>query len=679
MSSNKPLPAVTARDFELEQTAGAGSTSLAPSQQPSSTLQVPPASRTNPFGLPSQPLQRPKAPSLRLSFRDDVRSSRERSGSIGGGSSIFHGRTPPVGSESDDDNTGGLARLAKAKTGRVRSATVGAISATKQFFAGERKGEVNEGTVRPGEARPDVIVSSADPPSQLARAQGRNQGEEGDDTDAASIFTAGGRRRALSVISWRRWTPDARAERKEEREREKEVEAEKEQRRLERQKHDQQVIDLLDVIDPEVGTLTTLSDVQNSLFVPDLGRWVDRTRYLRLTKPPSDEPSAVEGAAEVGATADDAAAPKRRRRAPSTAVPSGEPTIPEDGASIAETTASAESAEVALAHIEARGKYLVLPEGMVDWEHWTDKEREELDDYVRHLLHSKKWKAKRGWRGFKQYFRTPLGAFVTIYASLLTFWGAAWILFIIGWLHAGDRQAYFVEICDQILTALFCVVGIGLAPFRAVDTYHMIFIAKYHRKALRLWKEQGEPPLPDENDLPDPTVRVGSKKWKARTEGQAEEAYARKPVLTVKEQATFIYHQQKFSKSHTFYRPHETFTHKAFPLDLLIVVVCLLDFHSIFQIALGSSTWSISYHHNYKKILTSIILSFSISCNITAGLVIAVGNRRTRKQEVVRELLHKAVTEEAVKRKQAKEDRRRKELEEEKRKLVQDRDRPFLG
>lgn len=45
---------------------------------------------------------------------------------------------------------------------------------------------------------------------------------------------------------------------------------------------------------------------------------------------------------------------------------------------------------------------------------------------------------------------------------------------------------------------------------------------------------------------------------------------ARAPVLTVKEQATFIYHQTKFSKSHTFYRPHETFTHKAFPLDLLI-------------------------------------------------------------------------------------------------------------
>lgn len=97
-----------------------------------------------------------------------------------------------------------------------------------------------------------------------------------------------------------------------------------------------------------------------------------------------------------------------------------------------------------------------------------------------------------------------MGAFITIYASLLTFWGAiavtaasmrsshnrtgaAWVLFIvrsrllrgisgslirqIGWIHVGNRQDYcafallsgqsraqklsaVIEICDQILTAL---------------------------------------------------------------------------------------------------------------------------------------------------------------------------------------------------------------------------------
>lgn len=59
-----------------------------------------------------------------------------------------------------------------------------------------------------------------------------------------------------------------------------------------------------------------------------------------------------------------------------------------------------------------------------------------------------------------------------------------------GWLSAGDKQDYFIEICDEILVALFCVVGsrvisaitltplmnvrsfylVGLAPFRTVDS-----------------------------------------------------------------------------------------------------------------------------------------------------------------------------------------------------------------
>ncbi|KAL8278272.1 hypothetical protein RQP46_009304 [Phenoliferia psychrophenolica] len=423
------------------------------------------------------------------------------------------------------------------------------------------------------------------------------------------------------------------------------------------------VIDLLDVIDPEVGTLTTLSDVQNSLFVPDLGRWVDRTRYLRLTKPPSTEVLA-DGSPSSSSSSTPPPLPGSPLKAPAT-IPEEEGRSPEDDAELAIAHEAHDGPDCPeCPHIIARGKYLVMPEGLVDWEHWDDKDKEELDDYVRHLLHSKKWKARRTWQGFKQYFKTPLGAFVTIYASLLTFWGAAWVLFIIGWLNAGNRQAYFVEICDQVLTALFCVVGIGLAPFRAVDTYHMIFIAKYHRKTLRLYKERGAPPLPDENDLPSPTAARDNP-------SNAEEGLKRAPVLTVKEQATFIYHQTRFSRSHTFYRPHETFTHKAFPLDLLIVVVCLLDFHSIFQIALGSTTWSISYHHDYKKILTSIILSFSISCNISAGLVILVGNRRTRKEEVVRELLHKAVTEEAVRRRLHHEEKERKREVEEKAALVE--------
>lgn len=100
-----------------------------------------------------------------------------------------------------------------------------------------------------------------------------------------------------------------------------------------------------------------------------------------------------------------------------------------------------------------------------------------------------------------------------------------------------------------------------------------------------------------------------------------------------------------------YYRPHDTFTHRAFPINILIAIIVLTDFHSIFQLSLGSTTWSISYHENYKKIITTIILCFSLSCNISGGILIAVGNRMSRKTEVVENLMKQAITEEALRRK----------------------------
>lgn len=122
----------------------------------------------------------------------------------------------------------------------------------------------------------------------------------------------------------------------------------------------------------------------------------------------------------------------------------------------------------------------------------------------------------------------------------------------------------------------------GLAPFRAVDTYHMYFIEKYHRKTLRLRKEQGLKPLEDENELPDISPEGDVEAMPANPEDA---------VLSEEEQKIFHHHQAKFSKSHTYYRPHQTLTHRAFSIDLLIVIVVLLDFHSIFQMALGGTTW----------------------------------------------------------------------------------------
>ena len=129
------------------------------------------------------------------------------------------------------------------------------------------------------------------------------------------------------------------------------------------------------------------------------------------------------------------------------------------------------------------------------------------------------------------------------------------------------------------MVALFAIIGDGLAPFRAVDTYHMIYIAYYHRKTWKKREKLSLPELVDHNDLPDQRIedvqpkevdlesliarrmprrlarRVAPripKKYAARMTARAtpEPSYDY-TVLTDEEQAKLEYHERKFSKSHS--------------------------------------------------------------------------------------------------------------------------------
>ena len=288
-------------------------------------------------------------------------------------------------------------------------------------------------------------------------------------------------------------------------------------------------------------------------------------------------------------------------------------------------------------------RYAVLPHG-ISLEDWTEDDKAELDDHVRHLMHSRREGFRRSMRGFKQYISKPLGLFVFVYAVLITLFGAAWVFFLIGWIYVGPKQSYIINIVDNVLVALFALMGDGLAPFRAVDTYHMCFIAKYYHMTWRLRKEKQLPELVDHNDLPDRRASSGDVEAMLDKEEDAELS-----VLSPRQQMRLQYHQAKFSNAHTFYRPHETATHHAFPLRLLVAVVVMLDFHSIFQVALGTCTWTIPYKVR-PGALTATILCFSICCNITAGILISVGDRRTRKKDVLERIERQNLTEEALER-----------------------------
>jgi hypothetical protein len=131
--------------------------------------------------------------------------------------------------------------------------------------------------------------------------------------------------------------------------------------------------------DPEISTLNTLNNVQNSLFVPDLGRYLNRRPTYTLTR------------RGTGATP--------------------APTIKEE-------PVIEEAAEVVAEELEAQRIYTVTSmTSRLDDDHfavlphgerlqgWTAEDRAELDDHVRHLLHSRKEKFKRSMRGFGQYVK----------------------------------------------------------------------------------------------------------------------------------------------------------------------------------------------------------------------------------------------------------------------------------
>ncbi|KAF3893760.1 Integral membrane protein [Trichophyton interdigitale] len=410
--------------------------------------------------------------------------------------------------------------------------------------------------------------------------------------------------------------------------------------------YDSRVVNLLDVVDPEVSTLTTLTNVQNSLFVPDLGRFVNRQPTYNLTRPRSDSVesviSAVSEEEEETSTSDTEEPPRAKRT---------------------ETITSNLSVS----------RFAVLPEGTT-LDGWDPSDKWEINDHVRHMLHSRRSKFKRGMKGFWQYVQKPLGFLVTLYATLITLFGLAWVLFLIGWIYVGDRQLYAINVIDNVLVALFAIVGDGLAPFRAIDTYHMIYIAYYHRLTWRLRRKQDLPKLKNPNDLPEApledVIRSAAEENELDIEMAARDVMtndkeAEYSVLTPEQQKKLTHHSNKFSKSHTFYKPHETTTHHAFPVRLLIAVVILLDFHSIFQITLGACTWGIDYRVR-PTALTTTILCLSISCNIASGIVIMVGDRMTRKKEVIEKMLRQQLTQEAIKKVEKKKKKREKKRLEEK-------------
>ncbi|KAK9800973.1 hypothetical protein AB5N19_00981 [Seiridium cardinale] len=419
--------------------------------------------------------------------------------------------------------------------------------------------------------------------------------------------------------------------------------------------YDPSVVDMLDVVDPEVSTLNSITNVQNSLFIPSLGRLVNRRPTYNLSSIPRMPGAFPRGSREdlraqtptstAGFTTTGSIEPSEAGTPGTEEPPAGRPSIERIPSTMTERFYAVRPSHISLAD-------------------WSDEDLAELNDHVRHMLHSKRSAFGRSMKAFGQYVRRPLGFFVTLYATLITLFGLAWVLFLIGWINVGGKQLYIINVIDLVLVALFAIMGDGLIPWRIVDTYHMCFIARYHHLTWKLREKIKAPELKDKNDLPSEPIVSGPEEQRD-LEAAHESRFKDDPefsVLTPAQQKKLEHHQTKFAKSHTFYKPHETETHHAFPLRLLVAIVVLLDCHSCFQIALGLCTWIIDYRVR-PGALTAVILCCSIAVNTTAGILISIGDRRTRKKDVVERMFRQELTEEAMRRMEHEREKEAKERE----------------
>lgn len=125
--------------------------------------------------------------------------------------------------------------------------------------------------------------------------------------------------------------------------------------------------------------------MQNSLFVPDipyLGNFLNRRPTYTLTQRPSD---LEEGGESTASEAGDVDETKQR--------PGVQAQRTYTGATLNTITSRVNDKY-----------YAVLPHG-VSLPGWSEEEKLELNDHVRHMLHSRRSKFKRSMKGFGQYVK----------------------------------------------------------------------------------------------------------------------------------------------------------------------------------------------------------------------------------------------------------------------------------
>ena len=166
--------------------------------------------------------------------------------------------------------------------------------------------------------------------------------------------------------------------------------------------------------------MTTLTNVQNSLFVPDLGRFLNRRPTYELTRRPTNIPEAEppQGPTKRPTktltktptkTSEARPLDERRKKQEDLSLEATRYLTAEEQSELEQPDSQTSTRFKArrthsLASVMSESQYAVLPHG-VSLAGWSQEDKDELNDHVRHLLHSRRAKFKRSMRGFGKYVR----------------------------------------------------------------------------------------------------------------------------------------------------------------------------------------------------------------------------------------------------------------------------------
>ncbi|KAL4241910.1 hypothetical protein ABKN59_000518 [Abortiporus biennis] len=276
-------------------------------------------------------------------------------------------------------------------------------------------------------------------------------------------------------------------------------------------------------------------------------------------------------------------------------------------ATVSTLTNAANSIVIPPLSFYSRKPVVVLGEpSATDVEKGERSHRDALDRHVEDVLR-KRDKFKRVMKGVWSFIQTPMGSIVALYGFLVVFWGTGIVVFLAKFInfHNANTQGFWVEICQQVETGLFTATSIGLIPFRVLDTWRI----------CKIWRD----------DLPDPIYDVN---------------YVH--VLTDKEQDDLHYQQLKFMDSQTWYRPHGTQTHRAFPINTALWICILNDLNSFFQCLLSGCMWGLNRFRR-PAWTTATTLPAAFVCGIAAGCLIWWGGKKTKRLEQVEQRLRAAL------------------------------------